>query len=376
MRDTDLTTLVKALEARHTQRHDVVAPARAIQLASTGELVLREAVTTMTMDGVDTAEALTAHTLTTVAHGHLSDKLGVPLPYWQRMVQTAPGLLAENANHWLAKDARSFYVRTLRGGDDDSTTLPVCRAVLGDRFRPMDDFDVLLAALEGVTAAGVDARVTGGDLTERRMVVRMEAPEVTAAAPELLARYRNPGTGATGRDHPLVSAGLVITNSEVGHGSFTITPRLVVQVCKNGMTQAVDALRAVHVGGQLEAGVVDWSADTHQRNLELVKARTRDAVQTFLQVDYVRTALDRMAHLAEHRLTDPVAAIEVVAKGMGYTAEQRSAVLAAFVGGGDVTAMGVASAVTYVAQFLPDGDAAYELEAGALRAAEMALAAA
>jgi hypothetical protein len=48
-----------------------------------------------------------------------------------------------------------------------------------------------------------------------------------------------------------VFAGFVISNSETGCGAFTLTPRLIVQVCRNGMTIIKDAIRAVHLGSGL-----------------------------------------------------------------------------------------------------------------------------
>jgi hypothetical protein len=93
---------------------------------------------------------------------------------------------------------------------------------------------VLFAALDGVRQAGVPARVEGCDLTDRRMYVRVVCEEVRALAPALLGGYRSPFTGAAGADCPVVFAGFVISNSETGCGAFTLTPRLVVQVCGNG----------------------------------------------------------------------------------------------------------------------------------------------
>ncbi len=372
IRDGDLNVIVKALQDRSVQRHDLVAPSSALRMSATGHLVVTEQAHEMSLEGVTTTDTLVAHDLTNVAHGHLIEKLGVPTAYWRRMRETAPDLLATNANYWLAKDNRAHYVRTLRGGEGST---PLCRAILSDRYRPMDDLDILLAALDGINAAGVTATVTGADLTERRMIVRVTAPEVTAAAPDLLDRYRDPRSGRTGRDHPIIHAGLVITNSEVGEGAFRIVPRIVVQVCTNGMTQTMDAQKAVHLGGVLEEGVVQWSDDTHQRNLELVKARTRDAVASFLSPAYLNTAINRLRTLAGHQLTEPATALQVVARGMGYSAAQADAILNAFVAGGDTSALGVAQAVTYVSQDVDDGDTALELEAGALRAPQLAVAA-
>ena len=48
---------------------------------------------------------------------------------------------------------------------------------------------------------------------------------------------------------PIVFAGFVISNSETGGGAFSVTPRLVVKVCNNGLTITADALRAIKATG-------------------------------------------------------------------------------------------------------------------------------
>jgi hypothetical protein len=55
-------------------------------------------------------------------------------------------------------------------------------------------------------------------------------------APGLLAGYRSPFIGATGTDNRVVFAGFVVTNSETRCGAATVTPRIIAQVCSNGMT--------------------------------------------------------------------------------------------------------------------------------------------
>jgi hypothetical protein len=49
-----------------------------------------------------------------------------------------------------------------------------------------------LTELEGIAQAGVDVKITKCDLTDRRMYVVVEAPEIMAAAPTWLRGYRNP----------------------------------------------------------------------------------------------------------------------------------------------------------------------------------------
>ncbi|EFC79709.1 hypothetical protein [Parafrankia sp. EUN1f] len=150
---------------------------------------------------------------------------------------------------------------------------------------------MLLATLAGIRDAGAQTTIDGADLTDRHMHVRVRSDSVRVLTPALLRDYRSPFTGERGADNPVVWAGFVLTNSEVGAGAFSITPRLVVQVCNNGLTIARDAMRQVHLGARLEEGTVSWSRDTQRKALALVTAKVRDSVAAFLTVDYVERQL-------------------------------------------------------------------------------------
>jgi len=236
----------------------------------------------------------------------------------------------------------------------------------------IDNLDVLMAALDGLRQCGVPAEIDGCDLTPRRMYVRVVSPAVRALAPGLLAGYRSPFTGQSGADNPMVFAGWVLSNSETGCGAFTITPRLVVQVCANGMTITKDALRAVHLGGRLDDGVIRWSGDTQQRNLELITAKARDAVTTFLDTRYVERKISEMSEASGQPIADPQETIEIISQRLRFTDDQQKTILNHFIRGGDLTAGGVMNAVTSAAQTLADADAAHEMEAQAVPALELA----
>jgi hypothetical protein len=93
-----------------------------------------------------------------------------------------------------------------------------------------------MAVFDGIRRAGHPVQIETCDLTDRRMYVRARCEAVQVLAPGLLAGYRSPFTGASGADNPLVFAGFVVTNSETGCGACTVTPRVIAQVCSNGMT--------------------------------------------------------------------------------------------------------------------------------------------
>jgi hypothetical protein len=364
-RNATLADLAALLQDQQVRKADIVAPADAFR-ALGGRLVVDGSVPVRGPDGV----MMTAgdYLPTAVCDQGIADKLGIPVAYLRRLREVRPGLYDANVNGWLAGDGRRFLIRCLRGDDGGG----VARAFLSDGYKIIDNLDVLLAALDGVRASGLPVEVDGCDLTERRMYVRVVCEQVAVLAPALLAGYRSPFTGAAGADNPVVFAGFVISNSETGCGAFTLTPRLVVQVCRNGMTITRDAVRAVHLGERLDEGVVTWSPNTQDKTLALITAKTTDAVATFLDPAYVQAAVRAIERDAGHELADPQEAVAVVSQRLRFTDDQQRDILSHFIRGGDVTAGGILHAVTSVARTLPDGDAAHEMEAAGLRALEIA----
>jgi hypothetical protein len=402
-RNATLQDFARLLQDQHTRKLDVVAPASAIH-ARDGHLVLTGTDVEITEDGVTPTEG--TYLPTEICDAGLADKLHISVAYIRRLRAERPDLWDANINGWLhgrvrnrggertvvaAPDPRSFLIRLFRGDGDGSG---IARAFLSDRYGIVDNLDVLMAALDGVKRAGVDVDIDGCDLSERRMHVRVVAPQVAAYAHELLKGYRSPfdgrnvgggwtpervadasrreGQAVAAGDESVVFAGFVISNSETGGGAFSLTPRLVVQVCNNGLQIAADTLREVHLGGRMEAGVVRWSADTERRALDLVTAKTRDAVSTFLDVDYVTAKVRELEDKAGAPVTNPAKTIGLVAKRLSFTDAQAATILDHFIRGGQMTAGGVMQAVTSAAQMIPNPDTANDMEAAALRVLELA----
>lgn len=368
-RNAGLEDLVAILQDEHARKVDVVAPVAAIS-ADAGRLVLAGTEPVLTPDGFDLADG--AYLPTAVADEGLAAKLGIPLAYLRRCRAEHADLYDANVNGWLAHPSnagRKLLVRALRGdGGGDG----VVRAVLSDRYRTIDNLDVLMAALDGVRQAGHPVAIDGCDLTDRRMYVKIRSESVGALAPALLKDYRSPFDGARGEDNPVVWAGIVVSNSETGGGAFTLVPRLVVEVCRNGMTITRDALREVHLGGKLDEGVVCWSDDTRGKAVELVTAQTRDAVATFLDAAYVRARIAELERDAGTPVADPAATVAHVGKQLRFSDDQQTLILSHFIRGGDPTAGGVLHAVTSAARLVSDADAAFDMESNAVKAMQLA----
>ena len=370
VRHARLEELVQLLNTQHAALLDVVAPAGRLSSQRGNLLVEGVGEPVLTPTGVTPAQTLLRPT--PVADASLAEKLGIPTAYLRTLRGRRLDLFDVNVNGWLAEQPdRRFLIRGLR---DASGGAGIARAVLSDSYRFVDNLDVLMAVLDGVHTAGAQVDIVGCDLTERHMYVKIRSQAVAAHAPELLRDYVSPFSGARGADNPLVFAGFVITNSETGHGSFSLTPQITVQICDNGMTITRDAMREIHLGARLTDGVVRWSEDTQRAHVDLIGKQARDAVATFLNRDYLTTTIDNISRDARVPLRDPQATLEHVGRQLRYTADQQAAILTHFIQGGDITSGGVLHAVTSTAQTLTDADDAYQLERSGLRA--MAVAAA
>lgn len=397
-RNATLADMVAVLRHQRARRLDVVAPAAAVH-AYDGNLVVDGTVQQVTADGVTSAAG--TYRPTQVADEGIAAKLGINLSYLRRLRERRVDLWDANVNGWLhgsdlagvAPDPRKFLIRLFQAEGDD---LGVARAVLSDSYKVIDNLDALMATLEGIRQAGADVEFDGLDVSERRLYARVVAPQIRAYAPGQLAGYRSPFGGevyipgrtwtpeqarqAAARERrgydpgaePVLFAGFVVSNSEVGEGAWSITPRIVAEICGNGLQIVADVARAVHLGARQEQGVIRYTADTQEKELALITARARDAVATFLSPAYLQakvTEIERKAGAPVHRPEDTV---RQVAKAAKFSDEMADSILAHFIRGGQLTAGGVMQAVTSVAQTLDDADTAADMEAHALRVMELA----
>lgn len=400
-RNASMEDLVRVLQDQHGRKIDMVLPASKVR-SEGGVLVVEGADAVIDAEGVTQADGL--YLPTEVCDEGVADKLGIPLTYVRRMRSERVDLYDANVNGWLhggpggSADSRKFLLRGFAG--DTPGAVGIGRALLSDSFKRMDNLDILMATLAGVKEAGVNVVIEGCDLTERRMRVRIVAPEVQALAPILLNGYRSPFDGeqgvpragtarvldqlATARrlaggegkgyepgQEPIVFAGFEVSNSETGGGAFTITPRLVVKACRNGLTVTWDVLRAIHVGSKMDEGVVVWSAETEAKNLALVTSKAKDAVATFLDADYVARTVSRIEDVAGFPLSSPAEDVKRLGKSLMFDEATTEGILDHFIRGGQVTAGGLVNAITSYSQTVEDADKAAGIEASALKVLDL-----
>lgn len=336
-----LQNLVSTLELQQAQKADYVLASNKIVMEG----------------GIITANG-NQYTPNLIMHEGLSDKLSIPLKYYQKMQAERPELLDMNVNGWLKQaGGKNVLLRTF-----ETVEKNIARAFLSDRYMALDNYDVLFTVLEAIKKMGVKVEIKNADVTDKRLYLNVVAPDVEIQATEFLKGYL--------KDHDGLGNGIVsgftISNSEVGCGQFSVRPRAVIVKCNNGMIKPKDAFSRIHLGGKLETGVIQWSQETRNRNLKLVMSQVTDAINTYLSQDYLGKMVADIAQAHEIKLSHPLDTVKHVCKELRYTEEQRKSILDYFVQDGDTKASGIIHAITRHAQG-EDADTRNDMETDAFK---------
>jgi hypothetical protein len=328
-----LVNLAQELERQLTTKRDLVLPSSLLQCRTDegGDLKLI----------IDAKQGDGEYGVTELARRQLADKLKIPFTYFERMRTEQPALLDRNVNTWLQSDDDRRMIRTLDGQ---------VRAVLSDRYRRLDNFDLaenvlpILQRLEG-------ARFESVELTDTKMYLKAVTPRVEYEIA--------PGD--------VVQAGIVISNSEVGCGTLSVQPLVFRLVCRNGLIAPDRALRKTHVGRTLHQDddpVSVFRDDTLAADDKAFFLKVRDVVEAAVSEATFRQVAQKMQKARDIRLTgDPVKAVEVLANRYTLNESERAGVLRHLIVEGDLSAYGLVNAVTHFSQGVEDYDRATEFEA-------------
>ena len=290
---------------------------------------------------VDTRDGDGEYGITNLARRQLAEKLKIPFVYFERMRAEQPALLDRNVNTWLQTDNERRMIRTLDGQ---------VRAVLSDRYRRLDNFDLAENVLP-ILQRLADARFESVELTETKMYLKVVTPRVEYEIA--------PGD--------VVQAGIVITNSEVGHGTLSVQPLVYRLVCRNGLIASDRALRKTHVGRilqQEEEAITVFRDDTLAADDKAFFLKVRDVVEAAVSEATFRQVVQKMQKTLDIKLTgDPVKAVEVLANRYTFNESERAGVLRHLIVEGDLSAYGLVNAVTHFSHDVEDYDRATEFEA-------------
>lgn len=319
-----ITELAKEVDRQRNSRRDFVAPDANLEMTNGNGLNL-----TINQVGV--------FGINDLAHDQIGSRLQIPSKYYDKLRHTAPTLLRENVNHWLTRSDKTRLVRTLDG---------TARAFLSDRYRPLDNYELLEAILP--TIQDNNLKLESCEITERKLYIKAINERVQ---------------GEVKKDD-IVQAGVLITNSETGCGSLSVQPLIYRLVCENGMIMNTGK-RKYHTGGRLEHdgdGII-YQDDTRQAADKALWLQTRDMVKSAVSEAGFNQNLDILKIAAGIEITGKIEkVVEVTAKLFRLRENETNGIMGHLIKGGDLSAYGLANATTQTAQLLENYDRSVVLE--------------
>lgn len=328
-----LQELALEIDRQSKSKRDFVAPATRLSMfQGLGSLQFR----------LDSNTDSVAFGMRPSMHDQLAVRLEIPSAYYKRMKATQPELLTTNVNTWLSASPNRYMVRTLDGD---------ARALLSDRYRPLDNVDLAEAVLPKLMELGVN--IESCQITESRLYLKAITPRITGEV--------TPGD--------IVQAGLVISNSEIGMGAIKIEPLMYRLICKNGAIINEMATRKTHVGRRHHAFFEFDNAEHYYRDETRLAddrafwMKVRDIIDATLNGTTFQEIIVRWQEAKTQKITrNPEVVVERIVKKFGLNDREHVGVLRYLIDGGDLSAYGLMNAMTRAAQDVESYDRSTDLE--------------
>ena len=336
----DLNSLVRELDRRRDNMKDLLADTRAMEAAP--HMVEGDR---MGYDGIALAiNGSGVFPTNRIADGQLSSRLKIPKKYYDRMLDQCPDLLCTNINHWFNNEPEKRLVRTLDGN---------ARAFLSEKYRPLDNYQLCEAVLPAILDS--NANVVSCEVTDTKLYIKAVTHEVQA---DIKA-------GDT------VSAGVVIQNSEVGHGSLSVMPYLLRLVCQNGMTAHSWGKRKYHTGNRQGHNITDldhayelYTDTTKEASDAAFWMQVRDLTKGVMSQATFEWIVNEMKQTVDNSIEgDPMDVVDKTQRKFKLNEEEKNGVMQHLLRGNDLSQWGLANAVTRTAEDIDSYDRATELEA-------------
>jgi len=291
--------------------------------------------------------------ITSHAHRQLSAHLKVPAQFYDRLMTQHPDIWMHTVNELMRREHSERMVRTLDGS---------ARAFLSNSYRRIDNYEVaemvlpLLAEVDGL-------QIESANVTERKMYLKARINTVTSE----VFRKKNL---TLGQGHHMLKRGdvvcsaITITNSEIGDGSFMVSPAIYEYACTNLAVFSKSRLRRIHVGARIDADDVTLLSDeTKQADDHALMLKLRDIVKACLDKDWFDAQVAKINEAATNTIEgNPFAAVKLLSNNLGIGQDVESGILRHLITGADLSQWGLSRAVTRASQDVDDYDLASDLE--------------
>ncbi len=285
------------------------------------------------------------------AHQQIAGRLQIPWKFYHRMLNDHKDIVIDAVNKLFEREPGTRLLRTM----DNKL-----RAFLSNRYKRIDNDQVLGAALPEIVKGDLETTLLSSQVTDRNLYLK-----VLFTGEEMKQQV-----GITRDGKPdIVKPGFCLKNSEIGTGAMSISAFFFRDFCYNGcvfgMTDAFQYKRA-HLGGALIEGTAFEVMSDKSKKLEdeVILSQVTDVMHAIATPEFVNQMGDKLRELRSGQtIENPVPAIELLAKEHGLVQTEQDQVLQNLIEDRDYSRWGVVNAVTKVANSeVVDYDRASDLE--------------
>ena len=287
----DLVGLERQLDYNQNNRKDFIAGTQNMRVHSNGFVKLYS------------TELDEAFDVNDIALNQIATKAGMSKKYLDKMRDGHYSLLSDNFNYWFENTPQQQMVRTLDGK---------VIAFLSDKYKRVDHYEIAKVVLPILEAKGYVVKSCA--ITPTKMHIKAVLPTLE----------REVTTG------DVVQAGVIISNSEVGHGSVSVAPFIYRLICLNGMTVNDARLNSRHLTSSQATIDGVWtvlSDEAKELDNQALLAKVKDVVLSTSDEVRFNQNVEKMTEATEIKIKKPKKVIEVLENRFDLTKQEGDDIL-------------------------------------------------
>jgi hypothetical protein len=235
-----------------------------------------------------------------VAFQQISSKANLHVNDTRRLVENYGQEFDPLMNRIWEKEDKAVMVRTY--ADDVRPERGLARAFVSDSFKTFDNHHFLEASLPQLMESDAQWQVVNGTITEKKLYLRLRS-----LVHEGEAKLNDP-----------MALGLLLSNSEVGHGAINVQQLVYTLMCLNGM-ETQNKTRSTHLQsarGEDSYGLLTDEAKA--ADSQALSLRLRDVTASFASRESFDVVLEKMRNAHEDgvnaKATDAISALTGILK--------------------------------------------------------------
>jgi len=292
-----LESLLEAVRDQSARKQDYITPTDQLQVSTAmGPDEINRTSVVLEASGGAPTQVLRANP---VAFDQLATKAGIDVRTARRLQSDYPDVLDHALNRIHGQEPRNAMLRTFDNGDNRGEL----RAVVSDKFKTFDNPDLLESVLPVLIESDADWQIVNAQITDKRLYARFKSLAIT-------------GEGSAVGD--LMAQGVVVGNSETGHGSVSVAQLVWTLACLNGM-QTANKNRTAHLTSSRSDGDT-WAMLTDEsKRLDnaALSSKLRDITAAYASREMFEAVLEQFRNAAADVVVNGMAAAQPAVEALG-----------------------------------------------------------